>query len=143
MDILQTLSEVISDIILDSDKNTGSSTLNLQFKKQVVEGDLKQILKMDIFGEEATTVYPIDVQSQEFKFELLGEIQNADGDRKSLSEGIYNILMRNLKSILDPNAVKPISIIGTEVETNQNVSSFTANWLINVTFFLRRNFMNS
>ena len=143
MDILQTLSEVISDIILDSDKNTGSSTLNLQFKKQVIEGDLKQILTMGIFGEEATTVYPIDVPSQEFKFELLGEIQNADGDRKSLSEGIYNILMRSLKSILDPNTVKPISIFGTEVETNQNVSSFTANWLINVTFFLRRNFMNS
>ena len=127
MDILQTLSEVISDIILDSDKNTGSSTLNLQFKKQVIEGDLKQILKMDILGEEATTVYPIDVQSQEFKFELLVEIQNADGDRKSLSEGIYNILKRNLKDTLDPNAVKPITTNGSETETNENVSSFTAN----------------
>ena len=127
LDILQTLSEVISDIILDSDKNTGSSTLNLQFKKQVIEGDLKQILKMDIFGEEATTVYPTDVQSQEFKFELLGEIQNADGDRKSLSEGIYNILKRNLKGTLDPNAVKPITTNGSETETNENVSSFTVN----------------
>ena len=127
MDILQTLSEVISDIILDSDKNTGSSTLNLQFKKQAIEGDLKQILKIDIFGEEATTVYPIDVQSQEFKFELLGEIQNADGDRKSLSEGIYNILKRNLKTTLDPNAGKPITINSSEIETNENVSSFTVN----------------
>ena len=82
---------------------------------------------MDIFGEEATTVYPIDVPSQEFKFELLGEIQNADGDRKSLSDGIYNILKRNLKSTLDPNAVKPITINGSEIETNGNVSSFTVN----------------
>ena len=114
LDILRTLSEVISDIILDSEKSTGSSTLNIQFDKQVIEDDLKQILKMDIFGEEATTVYQIHVPSQEFKFELLGEIQNADGDRKSLSEGIYNILMRNLKSILDPNTVKPISIFGCQ-----------------------------
>ena len=121
LDILQTLAGVIADIIVNSDKSEGTSTLNLSFVKKAVNGETNQILTIQIYGEEASTIYPIDVTSQEFQIELLDLIQSND-NRESLVRDIYTILLQRLNQTLEPSILDSSH---TEVfgnDPNRNVS---------------------
>ena len=121
MDILQTLSGVIADIILGSDTSKGVSTLTLSLEKKPINRDDKQILTVGIYGEKASTVYPIDVKSQVLQIELIDVIRNTD-DRETLVQGIYTILLSNLENVLDPSVLDSSPVEGSGDAINKNVS---------------------
>ena len=123
MDILQTLSGVIADIILGSDRNKGTSNLVLSFEKEQINGEEKQILTIEIFGEKASTVYPLPIPPQVFQYELIGAIQSAE-NRDNLVENIYTILFENLGNVLDPTGLNAPKHEGPIGNTKTNVRIF-------------------
>ena len=122
LDILETLSGVIADIIISSDGSKGTSTLTLSLDKQLVSGNTEQILTIEIYGEQASTVYPIHLTTKVFQFELSDVIRNVN-DRASLVEGIYTILLENLQDVLDPTALESNRFEGSDSGLDENVSS--------------------
>lgn len=126
---METLSGVIADIIISSERNKGTSTLTLSLAKKLVSGDMKQILTIEIYGEEASTVYPINLTTKQFQFELIDVIQNAN-DRASLVQGIYTILLQNLKDVLDPTELQSNRVEGSGSGLDTNVSICRAQILI-------------
>ena len=123
LDILQTLSGVIADIILSSDRSKGTSTLVLSFDKQPINGEEIQVLSIEIYGEEASTIYPIAIPPQVFQFELIGVIRNAD-NRDSLVQGIYTILLQNFENVLDPTVIYSPEFEGSGGDMKKNVRHF-------------------
>ena len=103
---------MIADIIINSEKNKGTSTLKLSFDKKLVSDDIKQVLTLQIYGEEASTLYPINVPTNVFEFELADIIQSYS-DREGLSQGIYTRLIQNLKAILDPTSLEATRFEGS------------------------------
>ena len=118
IDNLKTLSGVIADMVLGSDKVKGTSTLTITFNKQPINGETKQVLTLKIYGEEASTVYPLDITSQTFQIELIDVIESSK-DRDSLVQGIYSILAKNLNDLLEPS--EKTSTAEPQHDINKNV----------------------
>ena len=133
---MKTLSGVIADIILGSDRAKGTSTLVITFDKQLINGERKQILALEIFGEEASTLYPINIPSQTFEIELM-EVINNSNDRKALVQGIYAVLALNLKDVLEPTASNQTPTEQPINDVNSNVSIFHYSnvFLVSIKFF--------
>ena len=117
------MSGVIADIIISSDRSKGTSTLVLSFDKQPINGEEIQILTIEIYGEEASTIYPIAIPPQIFQFELIGVIRNAD-NRDNLVQGIYTILLQNLENVLDPTVIYSTNFEGSGGDMDKNVSHY-------------------
>ena len=120
IDNLKTLSGVIADMVLGSDKVKGTSTLTITFNKQPINGETKQILTLKIYGEEASTVYPLDISSQTLQIELIDVIENSN-DRDSLVLGIYSILSENLNDLLEPTENNHTSTVVPQHDVDKNV----------------------
>ena len=120
IDNLKTLSGVIADTVLGSDKVKGTSTLTITFNKQPINGETKQVLTLKIYGEEASTVYPLDITSQTFQIELIDVIESSKG-RDSLVQGIYSILAENLNDLLEPSENNRTSTAEPQHDINKNV----------------------
>ena len=107
-------------MILGSDKVKGTSTLEITFDKQRVNGEGKQILTLHIYGEEASTVYPLDIPSQILQIELIDVIENSR-DRDGLVEGIFSILGENLNDLLKPKESNRHQAEEAQNDVNKNV----------------------
>ena len=81
------------------------------------------MLSIEIYGEEASTIYPIAIPPQVFQFELIGVIRNAD-NRDSLVQGIYTILLQNFENVLDPTVIYSPEFEGSVGDMKKNVRHF-------------------
>ena len=116
---MKTLSGVIADIVLASDRSKGTSTLVITLDKMLIDDVRKQILVLEIYGEEASTVYPINIPSQTLQIELL-EVIEKSRDRNALVQGIYAVLTLNLKDLLEPTEPEA-QTDNTSDDSNNNV----------------------